>query len=149
MVDYVHNDGVELWVAEMMLSEPGSKYSKEEKAAFITRIQQRTKKFAVQVINLVNRLPQTIATKVIGYQLVKAATSVGANYRAACVARSRAEFRSKISICVEEADESLYWLEVLSEAEIECDENVLAELLQEMKELVSIFSRARNNTPKS
>ncbi len=134
---------------EMMLSEPGSSYSKEEKAAFITKIQRRTKRFAVQVINLVNRFPQSIAAKVIGYQLVKAATSVGANYRAACVARSRAEFRSKISICVEEADESMYWLEVLSEAEIECNENVLAELLQEIKELVSIFSRARNNTPKS
>jgi four helix bundle protein len=149
MGDYDHIDGIAFWVAEMILGEPRSKYSKEEKAAFITRIQQRTKKFAVQVINLVNRLPQTIATKVIGYQLVKAATSVGANYRAACVARSRAEFRSKMSICVEEADESLYWLEVLRDADIECDETHLQTLLGEIKELVGIFSRARNNTPKS
>lgn len=149
MKDYEVEGTPEQWMDEMMLSEPGSSYSKEEKAAFITEMQRRTKRFAVQVINMVNRLPQSIATKVIGYQLVKAATSVGANYRAACVARSRAEFRSKMSICVEEADESMYWLEVLAEADIECDDVLLAELLREIKQLVSIFSRARNNTPKT
>ena len=67
---------------------------------------QRTKKFAVDVIKYCNTLPPTPASRVIVYQLIKAATSVAANYRAACRARSKAEFHAKMSIVVEEGDES-------------------------------------------
>ncbi len=79
-------------------------------------LRQRTKSFALNVIKLVNALPPGKATDVIGRQLLKSGTSVGANYRAACVARSRADFISKMGIVQEEVDESVYWLEILAEA---------------------------------
>ena len=77
----------------------------------------RTRQFALNIINLVQALPSSQTTAVIGKQLLRSATSVGANYRAACRSRSRADFVSKITIVEEEADESAYWLELLSELE--------------------------------
>ncbi len=76
-------------------------------------LKTRTKAFAVRVIRLVDALPRSLAAQVVGRQLLRSATSVGANYRAACRAQSRAEFAAKLSIVVEEADETLYWLELL------------------------------------
>lgn len=73
----------------------------------------RTKIFAVRVIQLVRRLPKGVAETVLGKQLIRSATSIGANYRAACRARSRAEFAAKMQIVQEEADETQYWLELL------------------------------------
>jgi four helix bundle protein len=78
----------------------------------------RTKDFAVRCIRLVDALPAGRASDVIGRQLLKSATSVGANYRSACRGRSTAEFCSKLGIVEEEADESAYWMELLIEAEI-------------------------------
>ncbi|HID85800.1 MAG TPA: four helix bundle protein, partial [Anaerolineae bacterium] len=73
------------------------------------------KRFALRVIRLVNALPKGKAGEVIGWQLIRSATSVGSNYRAACRARSRAEFIAKLGIVEEEIDESAYWLELLVE----------------------------------
>jgi len=99
----------------------------------------RTKKFALDIIVFVNNLPQNSISKVISNQLLRAATSVGANYRAAVRAKSRADFIYKIKIIEEEADESLYWLELLIESNIQ----VLGKaesLLDEAKQLTAIFS---------
>jgi four helix bundle protein len=105
-------------------------------------LQTRTKAFALRVIKLVDTLPRGTAGQVIGRQLLRAATLVGANYRAACRAQSRAEFAAKLSVVVEEADESLYWLELLQESGLIKPEP-LAELLKEANELVAISVAAR------
>ncbi len=76
-------------------------------------LKQRTKAFSLQVVHLVEALPNTKTAEVMGRQLLRSATSVGANYRAACRARSQADFVSKIGVVEEEADESAYWLELL------------------------------------
>lgn len=83
---------------------------------FNEQFRRRTKKFAVDVIKYCNSLPQTPASRVIIYQLVKSGTSVAANYSAACRARSKAEFHSKMSIVVEEGDESQLWLEIIEDS---------------------------------
>ena len=76
-------------------------------------LKRRTRRFALDVIRLVDSLPRSKTTEVIGRQLLRSATSVGANYRAACRARSSADFVSKMGIVEEEADESMYWMELL------------------------------------
>jgi len=101
-------------------------------------LQDRTKRFALRVLNLVDSLPRTPAGRAISMQLVRAATSVGANYRSACRARSRAEFAAKLGIAVEEADESLYWLELIRDGKI-LPENKLSHLLKEADELTAIL----------
>ena len=83
-----------------------------------SELKLRTKKFALRVINLVQNLPKNKVADVVGHQLLRSATSVGANYRAACRARSQADFISKITIVEEEADECCYWLELICEAKI-------------------------------
>ena len=77
---------------------------------------KRTKEFALRVIRLVSALPRNRSADVIGRQLLRSATSICAKYRAACRGRSRAEFRSKLAIAEEEADETLYWLELVAES---------------------------------
>ena len=98
---------------------------------------RRTKQFALRVIELVDALPKTPATNVIGRQLLRSATSVGANYRAACRGRSTADLISKLSIVEEEADESIYWLEPLVESNLAAAESV-RELSREANELVAM-----------
>jgi four helix bundle protein len=105
-------------------------------------LQTRTKAFALRVITLVDTLPRGTAGQVIGRQLLRSATSVGANYRAACRAQSRAEFAAKLSVVVEEADESLYWLELLQESSLIKPQR-LVDLLKEANELVAISVAAR------
>ena len=105
-------------------------------------LQTRTKAFALRVITLVDTLPRSMAGQVIGRQLLRSATSVGANYRAACRAQSRAEFAAKLSVVVEEADESLYWLELLQESS-PIKAVRLTDLLKEANELVAISVAAR------
>ena len=100
---------------------------------------KRTKKFALNIIKLVASLPNTREASITGGQLLKAGTSVGANYREANRARSKAEFRAKIGIVEQESDESLYWLEILKESGIAKGE-LLEELLVEADELVAIFT---------
>jgi four helix bundle protein len=99
---------------------------------------QRTKRFALRVIRLVDALPNTRAAEVIGRQLLRSATSIGANYRAARRGRSTAEFCAKLGVAEEEADESVYWLELLSESNI-MRPKLLADLLQEAHELTAIL----------
>ena len=77
------------------------------------KMKKRTKEFAIEIIKLCRILPKNQETKLIGNQLFRAGTSVAANYRAACRARSRADFISKMGIVEEEADESLFWLELI------------------------------------
>lgn len=82
------------------------------------QFKQRTKQLALRVIRLVETLPRTKSAEVIGKQLVRSATSVGANYRAACRAKSTADIINKLKIVEEEADETLYWLELIVEADL-------------------------------
>lgn len=102
-------------------------------------LRERTKKFALKIIQLVSSLPNTREADIIGRQLLKAGTSVGANYREGNRARSKAEFRAKIGIVEQESDESLYWLEILKESRI-AKRKLLEELLIEADELVAIFT---------
>jgi four helix bundle protein len=101
-------------------------------------LKSRTKKFALRVIKLVNALPKTQVGKVIGNQLLRAGTSVGANYRAVCLARSQADFVSKLGIVLEETDESSYWMELILEAALLKPER-MKDIMQEAKELTKIF----------
>jgi four helix bundle protein len=84
----------------------------------IRELQDRTKRFAVDVIRLSSDLTKTQVATTINRQLLRSGTSVAANYRAACRARSSADFISKISVVLEEADETLFWLELLVEAQV-------------------------------
>src|ERR1700694_2945889 len=102
-------------------------------------LQDRTKKFALRIISAFSRLPKTEEARVLGRQFLRSGTSVAANYRAACRARSAADFISKISTVAEEADETLFWLELLLEADL-VPAKVVGSLLVECEELVKIFS---------
>lgn len=97
----------------------------------------RTKQFALRVIRLVDALPNKRSAWNIGNQLLRSATSVGANYRAAQRARSKAEFRAKLGIVEEEADESVYWLELLIESKL-MEPNLLGDLLLEANEITAM-----------
>ncbi len=102
------------------------------------QLKGRTKKFSIMVIDLVEKMPSTISTRVILNQIVKSATSVGANYRAVCRARSDREFVSKMNIVLEEADETLFWLEIIIEKEWINKSDVEA-IWNEGNELTAIF----------
>jgi len=99
---------------------------------------QRTKKLALRVIELVEALPKTKTTEVIGRQLLRCATSVGANYRAACRGKSTADVLAKLAIVEEEADETAYWLELLVESGT-VEEGRIAELLKESNEITAMI----------
>src|SRR5689334_10606453 len=100
-------------------------------------LRQRTKAFALRVIKLVEALPRSRTANVVGGQLLRCGTSVGANYRAAWRARSRADFISKMGIVEEEADESQYWMELLVDDGL-MKEKRLAALMKEADEIVAI-----------
>ena len=117
-----------------------------EKEIFIKKMKRKTKSFAVDVINFCDSLKSNKASSVITYQLVKSATSTGANYRATCKARSKREFFSKICIVVEEVDESEYWLDIIKEANLSKDKIELDRLLLEAIELNKIMSKAKSST---
>jgi four helix bundle protein len=97
----------------------------------------RTKQIALRVIRLVESLPNTHSAQIIGKQLLRSATSVGANYRAACRGKSTADILHKLAIVEEEADESLYWLELLIESEI-VTEKKLSVLMSDINEIVAM-----------
>jgi four helix bundle protein len=99
----------------------------------------RTKKFALDIINLVDFLPVNNKGNVLSRQILKSGTSVGANYRAACRAKSKDDFIYKIKIVEEEADETLFWLEIISDAKI-ISNSFLGSLLKEADELTAIFT---------
>ena len=108
----------------------------------------RTKSFALRVLKLVDHLPRTISGRAIGNQLVRSATSVGANYRAACRSRSRAEFAAKLGVVAEEADESLYWLELIRDGKLLPDPKT-SSLLEEANQLTAIFASGRRTSSKN
>src|SRR6476646_5325392 len=101
-----------------------------------------TKKFALRIIKVSRALPRSPEARVIGYQLLRSGTSVAANYRAACRGRSRPEFLAKIGIVVEEADETVFWLEILTEAGLIRAE-LLDDIISEANQLVAIFSASQ------
>ena len=102
-------------------------------------LKNRTKQFALQVIKLVDELPNTIAGRAIGNQIIRSGTSIASNYRAACRGRSNADFISKITVVEEESDETLFWLEIIIESNLLPKERVLA-LVKEADELTAIFT---------
>jgi four helix bundle protein len=98
---------------------------------------ERTKRLGLRVIRLVEALPQSQTGQVIGRQLLRAATSVGANYRAACRAKSTADIINKLKIVEEEADETLYWLELMVESDLMSEARV-AGLMAETNEIIAM-----------
>jgi len=105
---------------------------------YADELKQRTQDFALRIISLCEALPSSHVGRVVGGQLLRSGTSVGANYRAACGGRSKADFVSKLGIVLEEADETVYWLELVIKARLLPEKRVTA-LLNEANELVSIF----------
>jgi four helix bundle protein len=102
----------------------------------------RTRAFAVQVVDLVERMDKSKMVDVAGYQLIRSATSVAANYRAVCRSRSKADFVNKLGIVEEEADETHFWLEML----VDCKKVKLPEvkpILDEAEQLTKIFAASR------
>ena len=111
-------------------------------------LKKRTKMFALEVVKFVEGLPKNESCRVLGRQLLRSGTSVGANYRAACRAKSNADFISKMGTVEEEADESAYWIELLMDAG-KVTEIKAAPLLKEANELVAIAVSSINTTRKS
>lgn len=106
-------------------------------------LKRRSKKFALNIVSLFRSLPRTDDARVLGKQMLRSGTSVAANYRATCRARSKAEFIAKIGIVVEEADETVLWLEMLTESGIVPQEKT-EPLLKEGNELLAIFAASYN-----
>ncbi len=112
------------------------------------QMKQRTKQFALRVMRLAGALPRNTAAQVIGKQLVRAGTSVGANYRAACRGRSKAEFVAKLGIAQEEADECWYWLELVTDGMLLSEARV-RDLRREASELLAIITASRITASRS
>lgn len=106
-------------------------------------LRQRTKAFAIRVVKLYRSLPQSADAQVVGKQLLRCGTSVAANYRASCRGRSRAEWLAKIGLVVEEADETVFWLEMLSDCGIVPSQRC-EDILREAHELSAIFTAAQH-----
>ncbi|MBI3603062.1 MAG: four helix bundle protein [Nitrospirae bacterium] len=107
-----------------------------------TELKERTKRFSICIVRLFRLLPRTEEARVIGQQLLRSGTAVAANYRATCRARSRAEFIAKIGVVVEEADETIFWLELLEETSI-VPQGSAQELIAEADELLAIFAASQ------
>lgn len=116
--------------------------------SFSKDLEERTKKFAVQIIKLVSKIASNEEGRIIRSQLVKSATSIGANYREANRAVSRADFRNKISICEKESSETQYWLELIQELNF-LPEKYLDPVLLECSELLAIFTTIGRNSKKT
>ena len=107
----------------------------------------RTKQFAIRIVRIFQALPKTDEARILGKQILRSGTSIGANYRASCRARSHAEFIAKIGIVVEESDETVFWLELLEETGILPGKKLTA-IKREADELLAIFA-ASQRTAKS
>ena len=105
-------------------------------------LRARTKEFAVRIVRLFRSLPKNDEARIMGKQVLRAGTSVAANYRAVCRARSRAELISKIGVAVEEADETVFWLEILVETGI-VPRAQMEKLLAEANELLAILAASQ------
>ena len=101
-------------------------------------LRQRTKSFVIRIVNVFRSLPHSPDAQTLGKQVLRSGTSVAANYRAVCRARSKAEFISKLGIVIEETDETVFWLELLTETGIVRPERI-QDLLKEANELLAIF----------
>ena len=115
------------------------------KDVFVAKMRTRTKQFGLMAIRIFQELPRSGEAKIIGNQFLRSSLSVGANYRAVCRARSKAEFYAKLSITVEEADETLFWVEILIESEIVAKDKI-SKFEAEGQEIIAILSAARSNT---
>ena len=102
-------------------------------------LKRRTQKFAVNIIKFIETLPNRRALNVLSNQLLRSSSSIGANYRSACKGKSSADFINKIIICEEEADESIYWIDLMIESEL-IDAGLLTDLKKEATELTAIFT---------
>ena len=112
------------------------------------QLRDRTKAFALRVVRLFRSLPYKTDTQVLGKQLLRCGTSVAANYRAACRARSKAEFIARIGIVAEEADEAVLWLELLIESGI-IKSQMTESLLKEARELTAILTASRQTAKRT
>jgi len=101
-------------------------------------LKDRTKNFALRIIRMYSSLPKSTEARILGKQVLRSGTSVGANYREASQGRSKAEFIAKMGDCLKELEETTYWFELLIDGNI-LPENKLSDLLQESKELTAIF----------
>ena len=115
------------------------------KEAFVIQMKTKTKNLSLDIIHMRELFFESKIPHVIINQIIKSSTSVGANYRAACLARSKKEFYSKMCIVLEESDETLYWLEIIEDL-IEDKNDALKQLKIEYQEICSIVSSARKNT---
>ncbi len=115
-----------------------------ENKEFSKKLEQRTKAFAIRIIRLSSLLPDSVEGKIIRNQLTKSGTSIGANYREANRARSRADFKNKIKICESEANETCYWLEIIDELKW-IGANESESVLVEANELLAIFTSIGKN----
>jgi four helix bundle protein len=109
---------------------------------------QRTKQFALRIFKFVGALPQTIQGRAVAAQLIRSGTSVAANYRAACRARSKPEFIAKLGVVEEEADESAFWLELIMETNL-LSASKVEPLLSEASEIVAIMASSKKTATKS
>jgi len=106
---------------------------------------KRTKNFALENIRFFKSLPKTDEARIIGKQLLRSSTSLASNYRAACRSRSKKEFYAKICIVVEESDEKLFWLELITDSGIQTSEKTKL-IMKEAEELLCIFSASKKST---
>ena len=109
---------------------------------------ERTKQFALRVFRLVGALPETIQGRAVAAQLIRSGTSVAANYRAACRARSKPEFVAKLGVVEEEADESAFWLELIIETGL-LNPGKVTPLLAETGEIVAMMASSKKTAAKS
>lgn len=107
-------------------------------------LKERTQEFALRIIKLINALPNTIIGRAISNQLIRSGTSVGANYRAVCRGRSKAEFISKLGTVIEEADESAFWLEIIIKSKL-IQKGLVEPLLKEANEIVAIMVSSKKS----
>jgi len=108
-------------------------------------LRSRTKQLAIRLVRLFRSLPKTAEAQIFGRQLLRSGTSAAANYRATCRSRSRAEFIAKLGVVIEELDETLFWLELISETDVIAPSR-LAGVIQETNELTAIFVSACRST---
>lgn len=111
-------------------------------------LKKRTKQFGLRVMKMIGALPNDSVGRAIGNQLIRSGTSVGANYRAACRGRSKAEFVAKLGIVIEEADESGYWMELIVEGDLLPKEKIEA-LLDEANQITAIMVASRKSAQQS
>ena len=107
-----------------------------------TEFKRRTKQVGLRILRLVDALPRTRSADAIARQLVRSGTSIGANYRAACRARSAADMNSKLGIVEEEADETMYWIELLGDGELVPERRLVA-LRVELGEILAMIVASR------